>query len=106
MGIFRDDTIQYYTDWMTMRGYNFKATIGIGPRRGTPLAIHCGRIVSFELEVSDEPIAYFEYGTWYQWPDFEDATLVIDLIIAKWKDYNPKPEDKAIMLVGGAEEYE
>lgn len=89
-----------YFDQITIGLYSFDASIRVREKRGDPSAIHCGRIVCFEMSWEGEIIAYYELGQWYITPDallpsndefMEAAYLARDLLIQKWS--NPEKID-------------
>ena len=101
MGIFqKKPTIRQFTDSMTINGCQFNAEIGISEKRGDPLAIHGGRILSFYLywvpdEENEELVGYFEDGKWVLQPDdsFGEAELALCALVEKWRTYTPKKGD-------------
>ena len=98
MSIFRKKTgsVDYF-DQIMIGGYCFDAEITVRPieERGDPSAIHCGRIISFQMTCSDDVIALFNDGWWYNLPTeapFSDdefaqtAKLAMDMFIRKWSN--------------------
>lgn len=93
--IFRkpNGVVDYY-DQITVGGYSFDASIRVQDKRGDPSAIHCGRIVVFEMLCEDELAAYFDDGQWYITPDQppfggmfgESAAMARDILIHKWSN--------------------
>ena len=94
--IFRkpNGVVTYY-DQITIGLYSFDATIVVQEKRGDPFAVHCGRIVCFELLNEDELVAYFDDGQWYITPDvppfgddeFADSVrMARDILIQKWSN--------------------
>lgn len=74
------------SDRMTLNGWEFDAQMVISEKSGDAAAIHCGRILVFQLICDNEIIAYFDEGDWYQLPDirFEEGCLARELLIQKW----------------------
>lgn len=70
---------------MTLGGWTFDAQAVISEKNGNPAAIHCGRILCFQMNCEDEIIAYFEDGVWYQTPDpdFEEGLLAMESFICE-----------------------
>ena len=96
MSIFQKKTgyIDYF-DQFIIGGYGFDAQITVRDTRGDPSAIHCGRIISFQMTCSDDVIALFNDGWWYNLPteapfsddDFaQTAKLAMDMFIRKWSN--------------------
>ena len=94
--IFRKATgpVEYY-DQITVGEYSFDAAITVQEKRGDPSAIHCGRIVCFELICDDELVVYFDEGQWYLTPEgplydddkfVESVRMARDLLIRKWSN--------------------
>lgn len=84
-----------YYDQITIGLYSFDATITVREKRGDPSAIHCGRIVCFELLHEDEIVAYFDDAQWYITPDeppfsddefAESVRIARDILIQKWSN--------------------
>lgn len=82
--------VDYY-DRITVAGYSFDASIRVKDKSGDPSAIHCGRIVSFEMTCGGEFVAYYDDGKWYILPEnpMEDAfneaaVMARDILISKW----------------------
>ena len=87
-----------YYDQVEIGGYPFEAHITLTSKRGDPSAIHCGRIVIFELVFEDTMITYYDEGRWmvemdelilndYLDPEFYDcAVMARDILIAKWSN--------------------
>ena len=89
-----------YFDQITIGLYSFDASIRVREKRGDPSAIHCGRIVCFELLHEGELVAYFDDGQWYITPDeapfsddefAESVRIARDILIQKWS--NPEKID-------------
>ena len=86
--------VVHYYDQITVGGYSFDASIAVLDKRGDPSAIHCGRIVVFEMTCEDELAAYYDDGQWYivpEKPPFfepfgEAAAMARDLLIQKWSN--------------------
>ena len=85
-----------YFDQITIGGYQFDAVISVREKRGDPSAIHCGRIITFELEHEGELLTYFADGKWYlpeaetlfvDDPFLEVVMMARDILIAKWSNY-------------------
>ena len=74
------------TDRMTLNGWEFDAQMVISEKSGDAAAIHCGRILVFQLTCDNEIIAYFDNGDWYQLPDinFEEGCLAREMLVEKW----------------------
>ena len=95
MSIFQKKTgYTDYFDQIMVAGYSFDVAVRVRKERGDPSAIHCGRIVTFELSYEDEFVGYFDDGEWliqinptmYD-PEFYDcAILARDLMIQKWSN--------------------
>ena len=95
--------VDYY-DQIIIGGYSFDVSVRVQDKRGDPSAIHCGRIVVFEMLHEDELCAYFDDGQWYITPDqppysrdefAEAATMARDIMIRKWSN----PEDVDLKTV-------
>jgi len=91
----KPNSVVTYYDQITIGLYSFEATIAVRDKRGDPSAIHCGRIVCFELFHEDELVAYFDDGRWYITPDtnpFDDdefaesVRIARDILIRKWSN--------------------
>lgn len=106
MSIFRKKTgYTDYFDQIMIAGYPFDVAVRIREDRGDPSAIHCGRIVTFELTYEGDFIAYFDNGEWliqiqpdiYD-PEFYDcAILARDLMVHKWGNPEKIHTRKAVM---------
>lgn len=96
MSIFRKKTgnIDYF-DQIVIGGYGFDAEITVRPpeESGDPSAIHGGRIIYFQMTCSDDVVALFNDGWWYNLPteapfshdEFaETAKMAMDILIRKW----------------------
>lgn len=85
-----------YYDQITIGLYSFDAVIVVLKKRGNPSAIHCGRIIYFEMRCEDETVCLFEAGTWYILPGYEEflenyellesARMARDILIKKWSN--------------------
>ena len=87
MAIFQKERVATgITDQMTVDGWQFHASLDICERTGNAAAIHCGRILYFEMQCDGEIIAYFCGGIWYQTPSpaFIEGRLARKLFIEKW----------------------
>lgn len=97
MSIFQKETgYTDYFDRITIGGYDFDAEITVRDKRGDPSAIHCGRIVAFLMTCSDDVIALYDDGTWFNTPTaypwcssdefVETAKVAMDILIRKWSN--------------------
>lgn len=95
MSIFQKKTgYTDYFDQIMIAGYPFDIAVRVREKRGDPSAIHCGRIVTFELTYENEFIAYYDNGNWdididpsmYDPEFFDIATLARDLMLRKWSN--------------------
>lgn len=84
--------VEYY-DQITIGEYSFDATITVKETRGDPSAVHCGRIIYFEMLYDDQIIACFDDGKWYiqDIPEIdgsfsESANLARQILIQKWSN--------------------
>lgn len=96
MSIFQKKTgnIDYF-DQIVIGGYCFDAEITVRPERGDPSAIHCGRIIYFQMTCNDDVVVLFNDGWWYNlpgeppWSDDESsqtARMAMDILIKKWSN--------------------
>lgn len=96
MSIFQKKTgYTDYFDQIVIGGYGFDAEITVRDKRGDPSAIHCGRIVAFQMRCSDDVIALYDDGTWFNTPteppygddEFSmTARMAMDILIRKWSN--------------------
>lgn len=95
MSIFQKKTgFTDYFDQITVALYSFDVAIRVRHDRGDPSAIHCGRIVTFELSYEGEFVTYFDDGEWlipiemdrYDAEFYDCAVLARDLMIQKWSN--------------------
>ena len=97
MSIFQKKTgYTDYFDQIVIGGYGFDAEITVRDTRGDPSAIHCGRIVAFQMRCSDDVIALYDDGTWFNTPtespwseddEFtQTAKMAMELLIQKWSN--------------------
>ena len=90
----QNGAVNYY-DQIAIGEYFFEVNVRVRERRGDPSAIHCGRIVVFEMMCDGELVGYFDDGQWYITPDcppyeqgtFEESAIMArDLMITKWSN--------------------
>lgn len=95
MSIFQKPTgYTHYFDQITIGDYSFDLAVTVSNKRGDPSAIHCGRIVVFEMTCEDELAAYYDDGQWYvvpERPPFDDsfgiaAAMARELLVTKWSN--------------------
>lgn len=100
MSIFQKKTgsIDYF-DQIILGGYGFDVEVTVRPEEesGDPSAIHGGRIIYFQMTCSDDVVALFHDGWWYNIPgeppysddEFsQTAKLAMEMMLKKWS----KPE--------------
>ena len=83
-----------YFDSIMIEDCPFDLAVTVRDRRGDPSAIHCGRIVVFEMRCEDELCAYFDDGQWYINPEVnpfderfgEKAEMAKEYFISKWSN--------------------
>ena len=84
-----------YCDQITIGTWDFDVNVAVLEKRGDPSAIHCGRIISFELLLNEVDVLYFDHGEWLTDtdslidldPEFFDAVIMArDLMISKWSN--------------------
>jgi hypothetical protein len=87
---------------MTIHGFQFMAEIYLSEKRGNPLAIHGGRIISLLMLCNGDLVARFENGEWKLKPDcsFDEAEIALTMFVEKWRKYTPRKEDNAIIIKG------
>ena len=83
-----------YFDSILIGDCPFDLAVTVQDKRGDPSAIHCGRIIVFEMLCEEETCAYFGDGRWYINPEAnpfderfgEKAEIAKDYFISKWSN--------------------
>lgn len=83
-----------YFDSILIGDCPFDLAVTVQDKRGDPSAIHCGRIISFEMRCEDELCAYFDDGQWHINPEAnpfdeqfgEKAEVAKNYFINKWSN--------------------